>query len=278
LELNASPTYWTRPDLLPAHFILGYGPFEREVPVRSNEPLTFEYRVFVHYNPRTTSQFQFAYGNPPYHPIQVLDLEKRIDNDFIIGLDTIQLQFLAKSVAMYFKFANQHGNGSLINSTHLLHPWVPSRHVANLPVVHQYPLVELLLSVATHIIHSPEGRIATLVKNWHPLYVPLLFPDYGSSGTIVEDSDGDVEIYDDSSSQTMNWETTSEASQETASTDPLNICPTEHYHSPAEPRLTSPPTIITAETHQTQVNGWTSPTQSDSVVSGSLSNCSCAFD
>ena len=148
-------------------FVFAYGPFIKKNP--SNPLSPFEYRVFV-FSPPDPLQtpFQVAFGNPPHVPIELITVESRIDEDFIAGLTDDQIRFLIlTNYLLVFRDIPYSPRDFLINDKHLAHGWRPlSVDQRPLPV-ERYPFVEILLSLATHFIHQPDGLLAGLFRQYH---------------------------------------------------------------------------------------------------------------
>jgi hypothetical protein len=160
-------------------YVLGYGPFLAEdTPL--HPPYSFIYRAFLHHIPKSLrTAHKIAYGNYvaypvkegiesfPFVPFDYLILDNTINEAFINQLDTEQLQFLLLAVQLYTQHSPYDTLAEFTIDTKLLvQGWTPSTSDDANPT-HRYPLVESLMSLATHLIHSPDGQLAKHFQDQH---------------------------------------------------------------------------------------------------------------
>ena len=248
--------------------ILGYGPFEVETSTTEDIPFRFEYCIYLHYTSETTDVMKYAYANPPHHSMVIIDLEKFITDDFIIGLNYNQLLFLILATALYC-FGNDISKGTLINEAHLLYPWVPTTCITD-AIIYHYPMVEVLLTIATCLLYEPEGKYAQLLKEFHPRQARtiLLIPELEPSLEEEADEDDEIEIDEESSGESPEWEEVSISSYESGSTDPLNI----------RPRLRIQPTTFTHRLQPSPLrHEIVLQDEEESLGSYEPSDCSCSI-
>lgn len=167
-------------------FILAYGPF---VSRNSTDPLhPFEYHVYLHYIPTPLETPSIAYGNFPHVPITYLDLESKIDEDFIAKLDKEQLVFILLAIQLHTeRHLDTTPDRITINPKHLVHGWIPPTASNGNTLHYRYPLIETLLSLAAHLIHDPHGRLANSFQRYHTWAVKELSSDLDKAATEVDE-------------------------------------------------------------------------------------------
>jgi len=225
----------------PTH-VFAYGPF----PNPQADPLhPFEYRVYLHPVPNSlySTTFKFAYGNSPHTPIEQLDLEDEIDEDFISSLDDDRIRFL---VLAHYLFKNNAPDNFLIYPPLLTHGWIPPSARRGGTIFFRYPLIEILLTLSTYVIRSPHGRLATLLRRYKGMHPQMAAHSIFRVPTPL----GPPESPDQSSSESSvcyslpdsyEWEEVSTSTKETGEDDtqsPEN--PALPVSEPREPRPLTP--------------------------------------
>ena len=195
-DRNLAPTRLTGvPDLL----LFGYGP---HIPVISdpNRPHTFQYRLYLHSVSSNSNAYSFAYGNPPLFPIEIHELQTRISDEFISSLNEIRVRFLILAVSLH-SFGKNLPRQLPINDNHLFHSWAPPQTRENGPIVYRFPVVEILLSLATYFVQDPHGHYANVFRTHFPAASKAIFTTPTSSPNNNDsDSSSEFPIYSTPSS------------------------------------------------------------------------------
>ncbi len=95
IDLDGSASLSQVPSVLAPDVILAYGPYLPSSKSNQTPVHPFEYRVYLcHVVGILSTSFKFAYRNLPYTPIEYLDLEEVINDEFITSLDEDHICFL----------------------------------------------------------------------------------------------------------------------------------------------------------------------------------------
>ena len=206
-DLDGSALLSQVPSILAPDVILAYGPYLPSS--NSNHPPVhpFEYRVYLHHvNGILSSPFKFAYGNLPFTPIDYLDLDDSIDEEFITNLDEDRLRFLIlTSHLICYRTHTNFPTDFPINSKHLTFGWIPSTARTPTTIAYRYPIVEILLSLVTYLVYHPEGTVAHSFRRNHPFASKAIFISPTPSIDSDDSDSSDFPIYS-TPSDSHEWE------------------------------------------------------------------------
>ena len=180
-------------ELDPPGYLLAYGPFPSS-PDTTEWPESFVYRIYLYYTYVLIDEhFRIAYGNPLYYPIQFLHIEHEINNEIIANLTEEQVRLLVVASNVFALGHTQLNESVYLRDTYLSHAWPSPGAQTYGHNVYRYPIVEVILSLATFFIYQPHGDHARSFCRWHPQAAKIIF-DSPNISPLRNDSDSSIYI------------------------------------------------------------------------------------
>jgi hypothetical protein len=234
LESKGGSTPESLLEIQPPTYVLAYGPYPIATP-RSDPDEQFEYRMYLHYTHLPdNAHFYIAYGNPPYYPIENICLRSTLSREYISGLCENWVRLIV--MATHFLRSGQTQlNHSVLLQEHYLEDgfWAPESRTYG-HEVYRYPLVEIILSMATFFLHLPHGEYADAFRLYHPQAARIIF-DSPSISPSLSDSDGSIDLFSTSSMSSYECEEVSRQSM-----SPLDEDGTQGFGNPGANSFATP--------------------------------------
>ena len=188
-------------NLVTAQYLLTYGPFLWLPAVNDNScrilsRIIFNYRMYIHFtNVPNDGNLRIAYGNSPYYPMQLITLGDQLDRDLISSLPEEHIRMLIVVLNCLSTGRKRKNETVKLGDEHLKHDWLASDSLAYGYHVNQYPIVEVILSLATIFVHDPFVEYAMTFCRYHPWAAAVIFnslsssPSSNISTTLTDNSD-----------------------------------------------------------------------------------------
>jgi len=172
----------------------------------------FEYRLFLHYTilPTADSQY-FAYGNPPYFPIQHIPVDSNDQCESIEELSYDYIQFAVTAIQLLLGGHSKFNESIPIHDEFTTQEFTPNTAWSHGYKTKRYPVVKLLLSIATCVVQYPTSVLSTTFRKRHAA-LAITRPSSSLSTTSSSDYSMDLPIYPSPSS--CEWEVVSTSSTE----------------------------------------------------------------